>query len=120
MLGRGRNRREQSADPCAHAEILALREAGREIGDWRLDGTTVYVTVEPCPMCAAALAFARVERVVFGAEDKAYGACGSLMDMADYPGMPHHVEAVGGCMADACRALLQSFFEQRRSAKPLP
>jgi tRNA(adenine34) deaminase len=115
LLGRGSNARERSADPTAHAEIIALREAARELGSWRLTGATLVVTLEPCPMCAGALVAARVRRVVFGAPDPKAGACGSLYNLCVDPRLNHEIEVVPGiCAADAA-ALLEDFFRARRS-----
>ena len=102
-------------DPTAHAEILALREAGRKLGNYRLTGATLYVTVEPCPMCCGALLQARVARVVYGAADPKAGAVESLYRLLDDARLNHRVETVGGVLASACGALLREFFEARRS-----
>jgi len=110
-----RNEREASNDPTAHAELLALRDACRELGDWRIPGATVVVTLEPCPMCAGALLAARVERVVFGAADPRAGACGTLYNLATDPRLNHQFELVSGVAAGACGDLLRDFFSQHRS-----
>ena len=102
-------------DPTAHAEILALREAGRKLGNYRLTGATLYVTVEPCPMCCGAVLQARVARVVYGAADPKAGAVESLYRLLDDARFNHRVETVGGVLASACGALLGEFFEMRRS-----
>jgi tRNA(adenine34) deaminase len=101
-------------DPTAHAEIVALRAAGERLGSYRLADCTMYVTLEPCPMCAAALVHARVDRVVFGAWDPQAGAAGSAFNMLNSPAMNHRVDAFGGVLAEECRGLLDSFFAQRR------
>ena len=108
------NRREVDADPTAHAEILALREAARARSHWRLDGATLYVTLEPCAMCAGALVLARVDRVVFGADDPKAGAVGALWDIPRDPRLNHTVEVVRGIEAEQCGRLLTDFFAARR------
>ena len=113
-LGRGRNRREQLADPTAHAELEALRAAATALGGWRLDGCTLVVTLEPCPMCAGALVQSRVARLVFGADDPKAGAVTSLFDLVRDPRLPHRVEVHRGILADASTTLLRSFFTSRR------
>ena len=101
-------------DPSAHAEILALRAAGQEIDNYRLGGTTLYVTLEPCCMCAMAAIHARVDRIVYGAVDPRTGACGSVFDLVNNPHHNHHVEVVGGVRAAECAQLLKRFFAERR------
>ena len=113
-LGRGRNRREQLADPTAHAELEALRAAATTLGGWRLDGCTLVVTLEPCPMCAGALVQSRVAALVFGADDPKAGAVTSLFDLVRDPRLPHRVEVLRGVLAADCAALLRSFFAPRR------
>lgn len=113
-LGRGRNRREQLADPTAHAELEALRAAAATLGGWRLDGCTLVVTLEPCPMCAGALVQSRVAALVFGADDPKAGAVTSLFDLVRDPRLPHRVEVLRGVLAADCAALLRSFFAPRR------
>lgn len=109
------NERERSGDPTAHAEVLALRDAARTVGTWRLAGTTLVVTLEPCPMCAGALLAARVDRVVFGAADPKAGACGSLYNLCVDPRLNHEAEVVAGVRADEAAALLSAFFGDRRA-----
>ena len=118
VVARRHNERERTGDPTAHAEILALRDAAAHIGGWRLDGATVAVTLEPCPMCAGALQQARVARVVFGADDPKAGALGSLYNLGVDPRLNHEFEVVQGVRADECAALLQEFFSDLRSADP--
>jgi tRNA(adenine34) deaminase len=113
-LARGRNRREQRRDPTAHAELEALRAAAGKLGSWRLDGCTLVVTLEPCPMCAGALVQSRVARLVYGADDPKAGAVTSLFDLVRDPRLPHRVEVHRGVLADDCAALLRSFFTPRR------
>jgi tRNA(adenine34) deaminase len=108
------NERELRGDPTAHAEILALREASRVVGRWRLDDTVMYVTLEPCPMCAAALVHARVRRVVFGAWDPKAGGAGSIVDIFSLPQLNHRVDVFGGVLMDECAARLTKFFKARR------
>jgi len=114
VLARRHNEREQHRDPLAHAELLAIADAARAVGDWRLTGTTVVVTLEPCPMCAGALVAARVARVVFGATDPKAGACGTLYNLCADPRLNHAVEVVPGLRADDCGRLLSAFFAARR------
>jgi tRNA(adenine34) deaminase len=114
LLGAGRNAREATGDPTAHAEILALREAARAVGEWRLEGTTLVVTLEPCTMCAGALVLARVSTLVFGAWEPKTGAVGSLWDVVRDSRLNHRVEVYPGVLADECAALLREFFEPRR------
>jgi tRNA(adenine34) deaminase len=113
-LGRGRNRREELADPTAHAEVEALKAAAAALGRWRLDGCTLVVTLEPCSMCAGALVQARVARLVFGADDPKAGAVTSLFDLVRDPRLPHRAEVVRGVLAGECAALLAEFFRARR------
>jgi tRNA(adenine34) deaminase len=115
LLGSGQNRREQRADPTAHAELEALRASARSLGSWRLDGATLVVTLEPCAMCAGALVQARVARLVFGCDDPKAGAVTSLWDLVRDPRLPHRVEVRRGVLADECAALLGSFFRRRRT-----
>ena len=114
VLGTGRNRREADGDPTAHAEILSLREAGRALGSWRLDGCTLVVTLEPCTMCAGAIVLARVRRIVLGAWDEKAGACGSIRDVVRDGRLNHRVEVTGGVRGEECAALLREFFAVRR------
>ena len=114
VIGSGRNEREQRADPTAHAEILALQAAAQHLGGWRLPGAVVYVTLEPCPMCAGALQQARVARVVYGAPDHKVGAAGSVINTLQNPKLLHRVEIQGGVLADRSLALLREFFDERR------
>jgi tRNA(adenine34) deaminase len=114
VVARRHNERERGRDPLAHAELLAIADAARVLGDWRLVGTTMVVTLEPCPMCAGALVNARVGRVVFGAADPKAGACGTLYNICADPRLNHEVEVVGGVEADACGQVLKAFFAARR------
>ncbi|MFQ5806937.1 MAG: tRNA adenosine(34) deaminase TadA [Phycisphaerae bacterium] len=114
VIGRGYNQREKLQDPTAHAELLALTAAAEYIGHWRLEDCTLYVTLEPCPMCAGALVQARVSRLVYGASDDKAGACGSLYEITQDPRLNHQVETVAGVMAEPCAELLQAFFRRRR------
>ena|SRR5579872_2626756 len=114
IVGRGRNRRESADDPLGHAELIAIAEAARARGDWRLEGTTMVVTLEPCAMCAGALVNARVERLIFGAYDPKAGFCGSLGNLVQDPRLNHRLEVIGGFEEDRARALLQRFFQQLR------
>jgi len=114
VVGAGRNRREADGDPTAHAEVLALREAARTAGSWRLDGHTLAVTLEPCPMCAGAVVLSRVARVVLGAWDPKAGAAGSVWDIVRDRRVNHRVEVVGGVREAECSALLLDFFTGHR------
>ena len=109
------NERELRRDPTAHAEILAIRAAAEALGGWRLPGTTLYVTLEPCAMCAGAIVLARIPTVVFGAPDPKAGAAGSVLDVLAEPALNHRPEVVAGVMEAECAALLRSFFNARRS-----
>ena len=114
VIARDHNRREETGDPSAHAELLVLREAGEVARDWRLDGATLYVTLEPCPMCAGAIVLARVGTVVFGATDPAAGSAGSAYDILEDGRLGHRAVLIGGVLEDECAALLREFFETRR------
>jgi tRNA(adenine34) deaminase len=114
VLAAGRNAPVGDSDPTAHAEIMALRSAARAIGNYRLDGCTLYVTLEPCAMCAGALVLARMERVVFGAWDEKAGMSGSVEDLLRHPRLNHRPGVLGGVMDDDSRALLREFFGSRR------
>jgi tRNA(adenine34) deaminase len=115
IVGRGHNRRETDRDPTAHAEIIALREAGHTIGHWRLLDCTMYVTLEPCPMCAGALVNARIPRLVYGCDDPKAGAVRTLFQICEDARLNHRVEVQGGIMSDECAALLQDFFKAQRA-----
>ena len=109
------NRRELDGDASAHAELLAIREACRLLGGWRLTGCTLYVTLEPCPMCAGAIVNARLDRVVYGVKDAAAGCCGSVLNLNAYP-FNHAFALTGGVCEEPCRELLREFFKQRRNS----
>ena len=115
VVGRAGNRRERDGDPTAHAEVLALRMAATARGSWRLDGASLVVTLEPCPMCAGALLAARVERVVFGAPNTDNGSCGTLYNLCVDPRLNHQVAVVHGVAAAEATALLDGFFADRRT-----
>jgi tRNA(adenine34) deaminase len=114
VVGTGRNRREADRDPTAHAEVVALREAAAERGEWRLEGCTLVVTLEPCTMCAGAAVLSRVDRLVFGAFDDKAGAVGSLWDVVRDRRLNHRPEVVSGVLADEAIALLHEFFASHR------
>ena len=118
VLARARNRREADRDPTAHAEILAIREAARIMGQWRLDGCTLVVTLEPCPMCAGAVTLSRLARLVYGADDPKAGAVGSLWDVVRDRRLAHRPEVIRGVLARECAVLLRGFFAQRRAGRP--
>lgn len=113
IIGRGRNRREESGDATAHAEVEAIRQACAALGDWRLDSCTIYVTLEPCPMCAGAIINARVGTVVFGARERLSGSCGSVIDLFS-EGYGHRPAVYAGVLGDDCAAILQDFFRGKR------
>jgi tRNA(adenine34) deaminase len=113
VIGRGRNQPIGAHDPTAHAEVVALRDAAMRIGNYRLAGSTLYVTLEPCAMCAGAIMHSRVERVVFGAADPKTGACGSVVDLFS-TALNHHATVTGGVLSDECGARLSAFFSERR------
>ena len=116
VIGRGRNRVEATQDPTAHAEIIAIGAASQTLKSWRLDDCTLYVTLEPCHMCAGAIVLARLARLVYGARDPKAGACGSLAMVPQDLRLNHRVEVVPGVLADECGALLARFFQKRRPA----
>lgn len=120
IVGRGHNLRETLKDASAHAEIIALREAARRLGDWRLAEAVVYTTIEPCPMCAGALVQFRVKKVVYGAADPKAGAAGSVVDLLREPRFNHQVEVVGGVAEAECREIIQRFFRELRQREQLP
>ncbi|MGD8718689.1 MAG: nucleoside deaminase [Candidatus Zixiibacteriota bacterium] len=113
VIGKGHNRTEATGQAIAHAELEALRRASAERGDRRLGGSTLYVTLEPCPMCAFAALLSRVDRIVYGAADPKFGGCGSVVDVPAAP-FNHHVAVAGSVLEDECAALLQEFFRSRR------
>jgi tRNA(adenine34) deaminase len=114
VLAAAGNRREADLDPTAHAELLVIREAADRLGGWRLPRTTLYVTLEPCAMCAGAIVLARIPRIVFGAADPKAGAAGSVFDVLGEPALNHRPEVEGGVLADECGSLLSGFFASRR------
>jgi tRNA(adenine34) deaminase len=115
VIGEGFNQPIGSSDPTAHAEIVALRDAGRRIGNYRLTGASVYVTIEPCQMCVGAMIHARIARVIYGAPEPRAGAIESAMRAHEHPTLNHRMEATGGVLEAECRALVQSFFRDRRA-----
>ena len=117
VVARAHNERERSGDPTAHAEILALRRAARVLGNWRLDGCTLYVTLEPCPMCAGAISQARVSRLIFGAYDPGQGCAGSVYRIPEDPAFTHFCPSDGGLLEAECRAPLENFFREARERK---
>jgi tRNA(adenine34) deaminase len=114
VVGRGRNARESAHDPTAHAELLALQEAARTLSRWRLTGVTLFVTLEPCAMCAGAMVLARIDRLVFGATDPKAGAVGSLLDLSADPRLNHRFPVERGLLGDRCGEVLRAFFRARR------
>jgi tRNA(adenine34) deaminase len=118
IVGRGHNRKEADGDPTAHAEMIALREAARALGGWRLVGVTLYCTLEPCPMCAGAMMAARLPRLVYGADDPKAGAAGSVVELLRDPRFNHRVAVARGVLAEESQALLERFFARLRDAQP--
>jgi len=118
LLSEAGNERELRRDPTAHAELLAIRAAAAALGGWRLPGTTLYVTLEPCAMCAGAIVLARIPTVVIGAPDPKAGAAGSVLDVLAEPALNHRPEVITGVREDECAALLRAFFQRRRPAEP--
>lgn len=115
IIARAHNEREQTNDPTAHAEVIAMRRAANHLKSWRLNGCTLYVTLEPCPMCAGAISQARVERLVYGAPDPAQGCAGSVYRIPEDPAFSHFCPSDGGVLREECAALLNAFFENKRS-----
>ena len=115
VIGRGANRTVRDQDPTAHAEILAIREAASALGSWRLEGCELFVTLEPCAMCAGAIVLARLDRVTFGAWDDKAGMAGSVGDLLRHPRLNHRPEVVSGVMAEECGSLLREFFAPKRA-----
>lgn len=115
VIAQGANQRERRQDPTAHAELIAIQEAARRLGTWRLEGCTVVVTLEPCAMCAGAMVLARVERCVFAASDPKGGFLGTLGDLSAHPGLNHRFEVVPGVLGEASAELLREFFQRLRS-----
>jgi tRNA(adenine34) deaminase len=120
ILATGFNQREGLQDPTAHAELLAIRTAAEVLGSWRLTDTTLYVTLEPCAMCAGAIIQSRISRLVFGTWDPKAGACGSICDLTAETRFNHRVIVDSGVLAEDCRHLLQQFFQQLRETQPVP
>ena len=116
IIGRGFNRRETDGDPLAHAELFAIREAAKAVGGWRLNGSSLFVTLEPCAMCAGALVNSRIDRLVFGARDPKAGFCGSLGDLVRDPRLNHRLQVTGGVLEVECAELLRSFFRKLRKS----
>lgn len=114
ILGRGNNQVLRTSDPTAHAEIVALRAAGLALANYRLSGSTLFCTLEPCAMCAGAILHARIARLVYAAHDPKAGACGSVLNVIHHPQLNHRVEVVSGILSDQCGALLTDFFRSRR------
>jgi tRNA(adenine34) deaminase len=117
IIGAAHNQRERLCDPTAHAEMLAITQAAAALREWRLEACTLYVTLEPCPMCAGAIVQARIPRVVFGARDEKAGACGSLYNLASDLRLNHRAEVQGGVLEEECAALLREFFQNRRRSE---
>ena len=120
IIGKAYNQREQLKDPTAHAEIIALTQAAAARQNWRLNGCTMYVTLEPCPMCAGALVLSRMDRLVYGCGDPKSGACGSLYNIVGDERLNHRLEVTAGVLAEECKEQLQNFFERRRDENAEP
>ena len=114
IIARGHNLREKTNDPTAHAEIVAMRRAAQKLGSWRLENAVMYVTLEPCPMCAGAISQARIARLVYGASDPDYGCAGSVYRIPEDPAFRHFCRCEGGLMAEECLEILRCFFQKRR------
>ena len=117
IIAKAYNQRQQLNDPTAHAEIIALTQAAAFVQNWRLNGCTIYVTLEPCPMCAGALVLARLDRLVYGCDDPKSGACGSIYNIVADERLNHRLQVTAGVLAEECGAQLQSFFQKRRNEK---
>lgn len=117
IIGRGHNQRESLKDPTAHAEMIAITAAANHVEDWRLKETTLYVTLEPCPMCAGAILNARIPRIVFGADDHDHGACGGAIQLCTGQYLNHKADIIGGILEFKCKSILDSFFRESRSTK---
>ena len=117
VISKAHNLKERKNDPTAHAEILVIQEASRKLGTWRLDGCDLYVTIEPCPMCAGALVQARIKRLIIGAMDPKSGAAGSIFNIANHPQLNHHIEVIEGIMEEECFQLMKDFFEMLRGKR---
>ena len=117
VIGLGHNTRNGSKNALAHAELAAINQACAAVGDWRLEGCTLFVTIEPCPMCAGAILQARISEIAFGANNKKAGCAGSILNLLDHPGFNHTVAVVGGVLEAKCAELMQTYFRQLRDAK---
>ena len=117
IVGRAHNQRELLNDPTAHAEMIAITQAAEHVGNWRLDGCTMYVTLEPCPMCAGAMVNARLGRVIYGATDPKAGACQTLFTIPTDDRLNHRVQVIGGVLTERCSELMQDFFQRKRELK---
>ena len=117
IIGRGHNLREISKDPTTHGEIIAIKEASKSLGGWRLIDCTMYVTIEPCPMCAGAILNSRIDRLVIGAMDPKMGACGSVIDIMDNPKFNHRVNVTRGVLEEECSYVMKKFFKKLRKRK---
>ena len=117
IIARGHNRTETDKDPTAHAEMIAIRQAAEKLGGWRLPGCTMYVTLEPCSMCAGAIVWSRIEKLVIGTMDPKGGACGSVFNIVQEPRLNHYTEIETGCMQETCAELMKSFFRDLRKRR---
>lgn len=114
VISKAHNIREDIKDPTAHAEIVAIRKASQVLGQWRLTGCELYVTIEPCPMCAGAIVQSRIKRLVYGAQDPKAGACGTIMNIVQNPFLNHRVEVTAGILEDECRGIMKDYFKYKR------
>lgn len=114
LIAKAHNLVETNRDASAHAELLVIKEASRKLARWRLEGCSLVVTLEPCPMCMTAVSLARIENIFFGTSDPRLGACGSIFDLSCHPGFPHHPKVISGVLETECSSLLKSFFEKLR------
>ena len=119
IIGRGQNRVLRDSDPTAHAEIVALREAGRALNNYRLEDCTLYATLEPCAMCAGAILHARIGRLIYAAPDPKAGACGTVLSVINHPQLNHKLEVTSGLLAEECGSMLTNFFLKRRGKRPV-
>ena len=117
IIGRGYNRRNSEKNPLCHAEIIAINEAAKYIGDWRIENCTIYITVEPCPMCAGAIVQARIPTVVFGAENVKAGCCGSVLNLMQQEKLNHRAEVISDVLRDECSSLMKEFFKNMRKKR---
>lgn len=117
IIAKGHNLREKTKNPLDHAEMIAIKKAAKKLGDWRLEGCTIYVTIEPCPMCAGAILLSRIDKIVYGAKDEKGGALGSSFNLFEQNKLNHYPEIIGGVLEDECHEIISSFFHMKRQLK---